>query len=67
MVNKATEMTMPLVFGMLGTALGMIPVFWLDAVLLAWGAALMRKDVLRVTGGTQPSMQTGVPPAGKPR
>jgi MFS family permease len=44
MVNKATEMAMPLVFGMLGTALGMIPVFWLDAVLLAGGAVLMRKD-----------------------
>lgn len=45
MVNKTTEMAMPLIFGSLGTALGMIPVFWLDAALLAWGAALMRKDV----------------------
>lgn len=44
MVNKATEMAVPLVFGLLGTAAGMIPVFWLDAVLLAVGAVLMRRD-----------------------
>lgn len=50
MVNKATEMAMPLIFGLLGTALGMIPVFWLDAVLLGWGAALMRQD----SRGAQP-------------
>lgn len=58
-VNKATEMAMPLVFGFLGTALGMIPVFWLDAVLLAWGAALMRKDAEAGPRGAQVVSQPG--------
>ena len=44
-VNKATEAVVPLVFGLIGTAFGMIPVFWLDAVLLAVGGMLMRWDV----------------------
>jgi predicted MFS family arabinose efflux permease len=43
-VNKATESMVPLLFGSLGTALGMVPVFWLEAVMLAAGAVLMRKD-----------------------
>jgi MFS family permease len=47
MVNKATEVVMPLVFGSVGTALGMAPVFWLNAVMLAWGAMLMKKDAAR--------------------
>ena len=34
MVNKGTEVLVPFVFGTLSTALGMVPVFWLDAVLL---------------------------------
>jgi MFS family permease len=44
MVNKGTEVLVPLVFGTLSTALGMVPVFWLDAALLAVAAALMRED-----------------------
>jgi MFS family permease len=43
-VNKATEAVVPLVFGLIGTAFGMIPVFWLDAVMLAIGGMLMRRD-----------------------
>jgi hypothetical protein len=43
-VNKATESMVPLLFGSLGTALGMVPVFWLEAVMLVAGAMLMRKD-----------------------
>ncbi|MDP2239215.1 MAG: MFS transporter [Burkholderiales bacterium] len=46
-VNKATEVVVPIFFGTIGTALGMIPVFWLDAVMLAAGAMLMRRDVAR--------------------
>jgi hypothetical protein len=34
----------PFVFGTLSTALGMVPVSWLDAGLLAVAAALMRRD-----------------------
>ncbi len=44
MVNKGTEVLVPFVFGTLSAALGMVPVFWLDAVLLAIAAGLMRRD-----------------------
>jgi len=44
MVNKGTEILVPFVFGSLSAAFGMVPVFWLDAVLLAVAAALMRRD-----------------------
>ncbi|MDH4150591.1 MAG: MFS transporter, partial [Betaproteobacteria bacterium] len=44
MVNKGTEILVPFVFGSLSTAFGMVPVFWLDAVLLAVAAGMMRKD-----------------------
>jgi len=43
-VNKATEVVVPLVFGLIGTAFGMVPVFWLDAAMLAAGAMLMHRD-----------------------
>lgn len=43
-VNKAIEVMMPLVFGSLSTALGMLPVFWLEALILAWAGALMRNE-----------------------
>ena len=43
-VNKGTEVLVPIVFGMLGTALGMLPVFWLDAVMLGIGGWLMRRE-----------------------
>ena len=44
MVNKGTEVLVPFVFGTLSTALGMVPVFWLDAALLAVAASLMQRD-----------------------
>lgn len=44
MVNKGTEVLVPFVFGSLSTAFGMVPVFWLDALLLAIAATLMRRD-----------------------
>jgi MFS family permease len=43
-VNKAAEVVMPLVFGTLSTAVGMFPVFWLDALMLAGGGWLMHND-----------------------
>jgi MFS family permease len=43
-VNKATEVVMPLVFGSLSTAVGMLPVFWMEALILAWAGALMRRE-----------------------
>lgn len=43
-VNKGTEVLVPIVFGTLSTAVGMLPVFWLDAVMLAIGGWLMRRD-----------------------
>lgn len=46
-VNKATEVAVPIIFGSIGTAFGMVPVFWLDAVMLAAGAMLMRKDAAK--------------------
>jgi MFS family permease len=43
-VNKATEVVVPVIFGSVSAALGMLPVFWLDAVMLAYGGLLMRAD-----------------------
>ena len=43
-VNKATEVVVPILFGSVSTALGMVPVFWIDALMLAYGGALMRAD-----------------------
>lgn len=42
--NKFIEAAMPLLFGTLGTALGLGPAFWLNAVLMGGGAALMKSD-----------------------
>ncbi len=44
MVNKGTEVLVPFVFGSLSAALGMVPVFWLDAALLAMAATMMRRN-----------------------
>lgn len=51
-VNKATEVIMPLIFGTLTTAVGMLPVFWVDAIMLACGGWLMHGEAgkPRVTG-----------------
>ena len=43
-VNKVTEVAMPIVFGTLGTLLGMAPVFLIDAAMLAIAAKLMGTD-----------------------
>lgn len=39
-VNKFTQIVVPLVFGSLGTAAGIFPVFWLNALLLMAGGYL---------------------------
>ena len=47
-VNKSTEVLVPLVFGSMSTAVGMLPVFWVDALMLAAGSLLMRKEAKAV-------------------
>ncbi len=42
--NKFIEVVMPLLFGTLGTAFGLSPAFWLNALFLGGGAALMKAD-----------------------
>ncbi len=46
-VNKFTEVLVPLIFGTLGSAFGLGPAFWMDAVLLGGGALLMKGDAHR--------------------
>ena len=41
-VNKLSEALGPAVFGTVGTALGMVPVFWGSALLLGAGALALR-------------------------
>lgn len=48
-VNKVTEMIMPVVFGSVGTLLGMGPVFCIDALMLAAAAWLMSRDANALT------------------
>lgn len=43
-VNKGTEVLVPVLFGTLSTALGMLPVFWLDALMLSIGGWLMHRE-----------------------
>ena len=43
-VNKATEVVVPVIFGSVGTAFGIVPVFWLEALMLAAGGLLMHRD-----------------------
>lgn len=43
-VNKATEVVVPVIFGSVSAAVGMVPVFWIDALMLAYGGHLMRAD-----------------------
>ena len=43
-VNKGTEVLMPVIFGTLSTALGMLPVFWLDGLMLSMGGWLMHRE-----------------------
>jgi MFS family permease len=49
-LNKTAEVVMPLVYGWLSTALGMMPVFWLGAALLGSAGWLMHDDVQRIRG-----------------
>jgi len=44
MINKSTEAIVPLIFGTLGSAFGLGPAFWMDAMLLAAGAWIMKAD-----------------------
>jgi MFS family permease len=54
-VNKLTQIAVPLVFGGLGTAFGLIPVFWANgAFLLAGGLVSLRERSL--AGGAPESM-----------
>jgi hypothetical protein len=47
-VNKATQIFVPLVFGAMGTALGLLPVFWATgAFLVAGGVVSLRENVNR--------------------
>lgn len=48
-VNKATEVVVPILFGSVSAALGMVPVFWIDALMLAYGGILMRDDAKQKT------------------
>ncbi|MBI3067332.1 MAG: MFS transporter [Betaproteobacteria bacterium] len=41
-VNNFTHVVVPLVFGTVGTAFGLLPVFWINAALLAGGGYVMR-------------------------
>jgi predicted MFS family arabinose efflux permease len=49
-VNKFTEVLVPLIFGTLGSAFGLGPAFWMDAVLLGVGALIMKADARRRAG-----------------
>lgn len=57
-VNKATEVLVPIVFGTLSTALGMLPVFWLDAAMLGVGGWLMRRDA---SAAAKPAQAKSIP------
>jgi MFS family permease len=46
--NKVTEVLVPLLFGSLGTAFGIAPVFWIDALMLAVGGYIMNRDAASV-------------------
>ena len=48
--NKFTEVLVPLIFGTLGSAFGMGPAFWMDALLLGGGALLMQADARQRAG-----------------
>ena len=46
-VNKTMETLSPALFGVLSTAVGIAPVYWLGAVVLASGGWMMRRDARR--------------------
>jgi MFS family permease len=43
-VNKFIQVLVPVIVGTLGSALGVSPAFWMDALLLSAGAFIMRAD-----------------------
>ena len=43
-VTKFTEVMVPIAFGTVGAAFGLAPAFWMDALLLAAGAWIMKVD-----------------------
>jgi MFS family permease len=45
-VNHGTRVAIPVVFGSIGSAFGMYPVFWITALMLAGGIRLARSDKL---------------------
>ncbi|MCW5604621.1 MAG: hypothetical protein KIT18_08765, partial [Burkholderiales bacterium] len=57
---KSMEGLMPLVFGSVGTALGMLPTFWLDALVLWAGGLLMNKE--QKARSREKTVQPGGPP-----
>jgi MFS family permease len=60
-VTKVTEMIMPVIFGSLGTAIGMGPVFWIDGALLLAGARLIGGDAAARAALRKPA-ETGAQP-----
>ena len=55
--NKIIQVTVPLVFGSIGSVFGLIPVFWANAVfLVGGGCANMRKN-----RGKPPAQELGIP------
>lgn len=48
--NKFIQVLVPVAVGTLGSAFGIAPAFWLDSLLLAWGALIMKADARSRTG-----------------
>ena len=47
-VNQITRVVSPVVFGAVGTAAGLVPVFFFGGAMLGWGALLLRPGNLTV-------------------
>lgn len=43
-INHTTRVAGPLVFGVIGTALGAFPVFWINALMPGCGGMLVKPD-----------------------
>jgi len=66
-VNKATEVVVPILFGSVSAAVGMIPVFWIDALMLAYGGVLMRADAKQKSEEPPKPALTGMAQSSKGR
>lgn len=53
MVNHLTKMVSPVVFGAIGSALGLFPMFWINALMLGAGAVLSRPGDASGSPGTR--------------